>query len=364
MLHEAHDRAFTVAKMMDVELLGDVRAALDEAIARGGTVEEFKRELAPHLQARGWWGRQEMLDPVTGEARTVQLGSARRLETIFRTNLRTAHAAGQWERIERNKKTLPLLMYDAINDGRTRAEHRAWDGTVLPVDHPWWKTHYPPNGWNCRCSVIPVNEAMAAAMGEKVTRQAPPEEAREWTNPRTGEVVDVPKGIDPGWGYHPGRSAAAPFELFAEKLEGAPADLAQAALASFALSGAFARWVEKPRGPMPVMRLPDDVADAIGARRRVAVFSQESMEKNRENHGDIGLDDYRRLPSLPTRDALFVQDGDNTVVIVRDAGALYWAAVKATRTGLGLFTTSFRRTNRDDVAALVRRGKVVKGAWQ
>jgi uncharacterized protein with gpF-like domain len=32
-------------------------------------------------------------------------------------------------------------------DGRTRPMHAAWHNTVLPFDHPFWKTHYPPNGW-------------------------------------------------------------------------------------------------------------------------------------------------------------------------------------------------------------------------
>ena len=42
-------------------------------------------------------------------------------------------------------------MYDAVNDSRTRPQHLEWDGLVLPVDHPFWKTHAPPNGWGCRC---------------------------------------------------------------------------------------------------------------------------------------------------------------------------------------------------------------------
>jgi hypothetical protein len=29
----------------------------------------------------------------------------------------------------------------------------------------------------------------------------------EWTDPQTGEVRDVPKGVDPGWDYNPGEAA-------------------------------------------------------------------------------------------------------------------------------------------------------------
>ena len=43
-------------------------------------------------------------------------------------------------------------MTDALLDARTRPEH----GVILPVDHPWWKRHYPPNGWKCRCKAMSV----------------------------------------------------------------------------------------------------------------------------------------------------------------------------------------------------------------
>ena len=43
------------------------------------------------------------------------------------------------------------LRYVAVLDARTRPEHRAWHGLILPIDHPLWDTHYPPNGWGCRC---------------------------------------------------------------------------------------------------------------------------------------------------------------------------------------------------------------------
>lgn len=203
---QEHDAAFTVAKMMDVDLLRDVRRAVDQAIANGQTFEQFREQLEPVLADAGWWGNKEMVDPATGEKQLVELGTPRRLRTIFRVNMQTAYQAGHWQQIQDTKQDAPYLMYDAVDDGRTRPEHKAWDGTVLPVDDPWWQTHMPPNGWNCRCSVIQISAEQAKAMGKEVARNAPDNGSYQYTNPRTGEVSEVPKGVDPGWSYNPGAS--------------------------------------------------------------------------------------------------------------------------------------------------------------
>lgn len=207
-----HDMAFTVAKMADVDLLRDVRVAVDKAIADGQTVEEFSKALRPRLEEAGWWGRKEVVDPDTGEISVAELGSPRRLRTIFRVNMQTAYAAGDWQQIQESKAEAPYLMYDAIDDGRTRPEHKAWDGTVLPVDDPWWHTHRPPNGWNCRCSVIQLSRAELEARGLKVAEAAPPTKMREHVNQRTGEITQVPAGIDPGWAYNPGSDRQAELQ--------------------------------------------------------------------------------------------------------------------------------------------------------
>lgn len=198
-----HATAFTVAKMADIDLLQDVKDAVDQAISEGWTLAEFKKALTPRLQKAGWWGVREQKDPLTGNTKMVQLGSARRLQTIFRTNMQTAYAAGSWAQIQETKADAPYLMYDAVNDNRTRPQHRAWDGTVLPVDDEFWVTHYPPNGYNCRCTVVQMGGDELKAYGMKVTAR-PSTPMREYVNKRTGEVMEIPEGIDPGFDYNPG----------------------------------------------------------------------------------------------------------------------------------------------------------------
>lgn len=213
-----HDSAFTVAKMANVDLLRDVRAAVDKAIAEGQTVEQFKDALKPRLVEAGWWGKAEMVDPATGAAELVQLGSPRRLRGIFRINMQASYAAGHWVQIRQTKDDAPYLMYDAVGDAQTRPEHAAWDGLVLPADDAWWMTHYPPNDFECRCGVIQLSAEQAKSMGYEPTDTAPPLQMREYTDPRTGEVSQVPKGIGPGWAYAPGSSRVElQRDLLAEK---------------------------------------------------------------------------------------------------------------------------------------------------
>lgn len=211
-----HARAFTVAKVSQLDVLADIRTAVDDALRNGTSFAEFQKQLRPELQKKGWWGEKELADPETGEVKKVQLGSARRLRIIYDTNLRTAHAAGKWERIQDRKKALPYLRYIPRTDGdNRRKEHQALRDTVLPVDDPFWDTFYPPNGWGCACSVQQVNDRMLKSLGLSVNSKAPKIPAQSYTNRRTGEVTKVPKGISPGFAYNvgKGRAGLAPSKL-------------------------------------------------------------------------------------------------------------------------------------------------------
>lgn len=218
-VQEEHVTSFVVAKMGAQDLATDTLNALLKAIETGQTREGFIQDLRPTLQKAGWWRKKAQTDPVTGESRIVQLGSPHRLATIFDTNMRMAYAAGRWQRFEETRATHPYLMYTAVLDGRTRPQHAAWGGRgairiILPIDHPFWKTHFPPNGWRCRCTVSAVSEAFLQARGLAVTTE---EElaATDWNKPlavrnaRTGRTTLVPPGIDPGFAYNVGQARRA-----------------------------------------------------------------------------------------------------------------------------------------------------------
>ncbi|MCQ9378817.1 phage minor head protein [Methyloversatilis sp. XJ19-49] len=233
MTAEANQHAFTVAKMMDVDLLAQVRGSLEDALANGMTFKDWSSQLMPTLQAAGWWGRKDVVDPLTGEKVSARLGTPSRLETIFRTNMQSAYAAGQWRQIEAQADIAPFLMYDAVDDFRTRPLHRSWDRKLLPANHRWWATHYPPNGWNCRCGVIQLTAEEAEALGLSIDQQAPSDGNYQWKNPRTGAVEVIPQGIDPGFNYNVGRSYLNDLkQLLGEKVARLPASMREAAASS------------------------------------------------------------------------------------------------------------------------------------
>lgn len=209
-----HAVSFTVAKMMDADMLDETRAALTDALANGTDFAAFKQRLKPYLMARGWWGQAVMGDPDTGEITKVQLGSTRRLRTIYHTNLHTAYAAGQWERIQRNKKLFPYLKYIPSDAGEPREAHKPFYDMVLPVDDPFWQTHFPPNGWGCRCNVRALTRRQAEASG---ISKSPALKDVEHINTRTGEVEHYPEGVDPSFAHNPGDRLGALLQMAEEK---------------------------------------------------------------------------------------------------------------------------------------------------
>ena len=92
------------------------------------------------------------------------------LRTNFETAVNAAYMAREWNELQKVKDSFPYLKYVTINDDRVRESHRVLHGLIYHQDDPFWDENYPPNGWNCRCSVRPMSEADAKAdpnFGEK-----------------------------------------------------------------------------------------------------------------------------------------------------------------------------------------------------
>jgi len=185
----AHARAFTVARVTAMDVLADIRQALDAAKEGGVALRQFKKDLVPTLTQKGWMAPK-------GDAATVVMpdGTIRkrltgwRLNTIYRVNLGSAYHVGRYEQLMAVKKARPFWQYRSQQDPSVRDEHRALDGKVYHADHPFWDQWYPPNGWNCRCYVKSLSERQMKARGLK-------EETRG---------VDIKP--DEGWRYNVGKA--------------------------------------------------------------------------------------------------------------------------------------------------------------
>lgn len=336
---QEHQAAFTVAKVAQMDLLADIRAAVDAAIINGTPFKTFARQLMPEMMQRGWWGKAMMVDPQTGEEKRVQLGSVRRLKTIYNTNLRTAHSEGQWARILDSADTLPYLMYDHTPSKWERKEHAAWDGLILPVTHPFWQTHNTPCGWGCKCRRQQLTAEQAAAMGGE--SQAPNERWITYTNKRTGETIELPAGVDPAFAYPPGGRLKHLTNYLASRVETMPTQDSRIAVVQN-VNQELETWMQAPAGDWPLAVLPKRHADLIGAETSILRLSADTMKKQAAHHPELTASDYQCVQDVLLRGEV-IPDTDKSLVFALNEKDGYVTVVKATKTGRAVFMTSLRK---------------------
>lgn len=157
---DAHSKAFTVAKMTELDLLKDTKDLLDKSLKEGDGYGKFKGEAQELFEKKGWTGFKDVTDPKTGEKKTVELGTPRRIKKIFDCNMNSAYAAGRYREQMEQVDVAPYWQYMSMDDEQVRKEHQALHGRVWKADDPFWANFYPPNGWGCRCFVINLTKRM------------------------------------------------------------------------------------------------------------------------------------------------------------------------------------------------------------
>ena len=233
---QEHMRAFTVAKMTSATLLDDVRKSLDKAMAEGQSFQEWRKDIIPKLQGV-WLGKtygdlwdgmtpaeQAGKTPPTPEERDRVI-KASRLETIFRTNMFNAYAAGRYRQLKEDADIYPYWRYVTAKDSAVRPAHRALEGKVFKADDPFWSTHYPPNGFNCRCIVEAVDEYDLEMQDLKVQEGGNTyfDEESGQTVYRDAEGKEYP--CDKGWDYNVGEDTTGKKTLASKKF---PPELSKA----------------------------------------------------------------------------------------------------------------------------------------
>ncbi len=202
-VRSAHDRAFIVAGAQKAEMLDDLHKAVLDA-AKGGGLEDFRKEFKAIVARHGWSGW-------TGEATAD--GIAWRTKVIYTTNMSSSYAAARYQQLTHpdSIKSMPFWRYvhsDSVQ--HPRIYHLAWNGLTLPYDHPFWQTHFAPNGWGCQCRIVGVTRREGL-----LSRYTTPPDGWTAIDERTG----APVGIDKGWDYAPGASVTKRFQsLIDDKL--------------------------------------------------------------------------------------------------------------------------------------------------
>jgi len=362
---EAHAKAFTVAKAMRMDILQDIREMVQKALDEGITFQQFKKELEPRLKAKGWWGYKFVSYP-DGRVEKILEGSPWRLKTIYRTNLQTAYMAGRYKAFMENVDNRPYWQYVAVLDSRTRPAHKALHGKIFRYDDPFWDTHYPPLGFNCRCRVrtlsqsdvdkkdMPVDSAVGKIKWEdqlvsKKTGELQP--VAVYHDPVTGMKIPT----DVGWSYNPGKAAWFP------DLDKYPYDVAKQWVQGGLTGPDFKAFYDgKIKGNFPVAVLDEEYKKAIKSKSQVVYLSDETLEKNLTKHPEIDFKVYIKIPEIISRAQLIVQDKENTFVFLKIGKQIYYGAIKTTGTGKTNFLLSLRIARPKDIDLIKKKGRVLK----
>ena len=229
-------RATTIARLTSAEMTKDIYQSLETAMREGKPLHQWKKELVGEFERKGWLAGHDkkiskgidgklLADPKTGE----YFGTPRRLNTIYRVNMQSAYSAARYQRLRDNVDNRPYWQYSAVGDARTRPAHLALSGKIYRYDDPFWTTFYPPNGFNCRCTVIALSDRDLARRGidevgdsseflVEATRPADKFGNKEKTvgfKLADGTVRIADKGFD----YNVGRISYKPnLDLYPEKL--------------------------------------------------------------------------------------------------------------------------------------------------
>lgn len=110
---------------------------------------------------------------------------------IFYTTARQ-RSFGVFRLAQLQNANAPLWVYRGSCERAPTPEHDCWDGLILPVEHPFWKTHFPPNDFGCGCSVYSAYSiASAERRGGKPWVELP----EDWQRFRAD--TGAPRGLHP-----------------------------------------------------------------------------------------------------------------------------------------------------------------------
>lgn len=158
----AHDHAFVIAKMTDMDMLSTMQKSLITAMEDNMSFEDWQASVKPMLKKKGWWGKQDITLP-DGSVKPAQLGSDYRLQRIYDTNINQAYHKAR--RHDGDFDIYPYAMWQSRGDNRVRPSHQSLDGQIFRRDDAYYQSIRPRVAWGCRCDEILLTAEQAAHYG-------------------------------------------------------------------------------------------------------------------------------------------------------------------------------------------------------
>ena len=309
-MHNAHHRAFTVAKITKLDLLSDIQDSLKTAMDEGKPFKQWQEEIKPTLQKKGWWGEVEAINPKTQEVKNIYVGS-RRLKNIFDTNMRVAYNRGRYQ--NQMDSLGEYFYYSAIMDSDTRPGHRKLHGTILKKDHPFWDENYTPNGWRCRCKIRVYTLAELKARGLTPSNIAPPSIAEK------------------DWAYNPGKKDNIK-EIYKDKVNNSKGPISKAVkqelkddLNYLKQNDKLYKNIKNLFAAKNTKKIEISNSDLFGANKKVLLNSNTVQDvANKE----ITAFEYSLVPEMLKGDKKVFLDNENAFILLKKLGKNYKISLK------------------------------------
>lgn len=189
-LNEATDKGFGKRKSTDPDYDFYQELKYNNAVFSAFKVHRAQNDMAAQLVDSN--GKLKPFEQWSKEVQPIATHQMEHwLKTEYDTAIIRAHQAADWKQFEREKDILPNLKWMSSTSIHPGADHKIFWGTVLPVNHPFWKSHRPGDRWNCKCTLTSTNESctLESDMSAGGKDDMPADGLKE--NPgETGELFD------------------------------------------------------------------------------------------------------------------------------------------------------------------------------
>ena len=331
LMHEAHLKAFSIAKVTKLDLLSDIQDSLIKAQKEGKSFESWKKDIKPTLAKKGWLGKVEVTNEKTGEIITINVNNTR-LKRIYNTNMRTANAQGR-AKAQYALEGEIYLRYIALQDGLTRPSHLRMHGITLHRDDPFWERNYPPNGWNCRCVVRAYSKSECERQGFSISQTPPlPIASKDWSYDKRGLEKD--NSLDSiletkleKFKKNPDKS------VFVESLQATKEDISQVRK-NYAAIKTLKQKALKGKADkefIPIAKTTQTLKNLLKTKAKEIYLSGWTL-RTHTHHTNVKELDYSLLPFLirDTNVYKVKESGENHIVYFSRFGSYYRAVFKKT----------------------------------